>query len=135
MNCEYCGATIPAGAGNCPACGAAVTVQVVQSGQALQPAASFQPGYTPQPGYTAFSQQGTQVALGRRSRVVYIMLAIFLGCLGIHNFYANRIAPGLAQLLVTIFLSWLVYPLLLIWAWIIVECCVIKVDGRGVPFD
>ena len=135
MNCEYCGAAIPAGAGNCPSCGAAVAVQVVQPEQVLRPAANFQPGYTPQPGCPISPQQGTQIALGRRARVVYIMLAIFLGLLGIHNFYANRIAPGLAQLLMTIFLGWLIFPLLFILIWIIVECCVIKVDGRGVPFD
>ena len=151
MNCEYCGAAIPPGAGNCPSCGAAVTVQVSPPVQVAQPTPAPQPyapppgypapppGYpAPQPGYPA-PQPGypfqPQVALGQRARVVYIMLGIFFGIFGIHNFYANRAAPGLGQLLVTIFLGWLGYPLLLVWIWAIVECCTIKADGRGTPFD
>ena len=38
-----------------------------------------------------------------KSRGVYIILGLFFGCLGIHNFYAGRNGVGVAQLLITIF--------------------------------
>ncbi len=37
-----------------------------------------------------------------KSRVVYIMLGIFLGLLGIHNFYAGYFRKGVAQIIVSV---------------------------------
>ena len=121
MNCEYCGAAIPAGANNCPSCGAAVTAQ------ASQPAP--QPGYVPQPGYPP------QAAAGQKSRTVYIVLAIFFGGLGIHNFYAGRFTQGAIQLAITLLLGWLVIPWLAVEVWSLIECFTITADGKGVPFN
>lgn len=121
MNCEYCGAALPAGANNCPSCGAAVTEQ------APQPA--LQPGYVPQPGYPP------QAAAEQKSRVVYILLGIFLGGLGIHNFYAGRWTSGAIQLAITLLLSWLVVPIIFVWGWVIYELCTVRADGKGVPFQ
>ncbi len=70
-----------------------------------------------------------------KSRVVYILLALFLGTFGIHNFYAGYVGRGLAQLLITIFLFWLVVPLLAVWIWVIVEMIVIDKDAQGVKFN
>lgn len=70
-----------------------------------------------------------------KSRVAYILLALFLGCFGIHNFYAGYIGRGLAQLLITLFLFWLIVPLLAVWIWVIVEMIVIDKDAKGVKFN
>lgn len=43
------------------------------------------------------------------NKVIYIVLAIFLGGLGIHKFYANRTMAGIIYLL----LSWTFIPVLL----------------------
>jgi TM2 domain-containing membrane protein YozV/DNA-directed RNA polymerase subunit RPC12/RpoP len=66
------------------------------------------------------------------SRAVYILLGLFLGAFGVHNFAAGRTGPAVAQLLVTIFLFWLIVPVIVIWIWVIIELCSVTRDGRGV---
>ena len=66
-----------------------------------------------------------------KSRVAYILFAIFLGGLGIHNFYAGYTGKALAQLLITIFTWWLIFPVFAIAIWAIIEACVVKVDAEG----
>lgn len=126
MNCEFCGAAIPPGAGNCPACGATVTASSAQAAPAAapQPAPAFQPGAavpgTPEP----------------KSRLAYILLGVFLGTLGIHNFYAGRTTPGIIQLLLTLVGGPLTCGATCVaaWIWAIVEICTVKADGKGLPF-
>ena len=66
---------------------------------------------------------------GPKSRLIYILLALFLGIFGIHNFYAGYWGKGLIQLLLTLFsfflLSFIVY------IWVIVEVVTIKTDASG----
>lgn len=71
-------------------------------------------------------------ATEQKSRILYILLAIFLGSLGIHNFYAKRIGSGIIQLLITVLSAGAAAALPVVWAWI--EIFVVKKDGRGVPF-
>ena len=81
-----------------------------------------------------------------KSRMVYIILALFLGYIGIHNFYAGRFLPGLFQLIgvpligiILIVLTFLtgVAALLLVpfaffaFLWPILEIVFVKKDGRG----
>lgn len=70
-----------------------------------------------------------------RSRLAYIIIAIFLGALGIHNFYAGRTSQGVIQLLATILTGWLVIPLLAVWIWVLVEICTVTTDGDGLMFS
>ena len=52
-----------------------------------------------------------------KQRIVYILLALLLGGLGIHNFYAGHTGRAVAQLLITIFVAftfWLILPLFLL---------------------
>jgi TM2 domain-containing membrane protein YozV len=67
--------------------------------------------------------------------LAYILLGLFLGALGIHNFYAGHSSAAVAQLLITILAGWLVIPLFIVWIWIIVEICTVTSDGQGVPFQ
>ena len=69
-----------------------------------------------------------------KSRVVYILLALFLGGLGIHNFYAGYTTKGVIQLLVTLLLGWLVIPAIGVWIWCIIEIITVKKDAKGVAF-
>lgn len=68
-----------------------------------------------------------------KSRGVYIVLGLLLGGLGIHNFYAGRIGPGIAQLLIMIFTFWLILPIFIIGLWVIIEVIVVNRDGHGQP--
>ena len=70
-----------------------------------------------------------------KSRISYILLGIFLGCLGIHNFYAGYVGRAVAQLLITLFTGWLIIPWFAVWIWCIVEVCTVRVDARGIKFD
>lgn len=69
-----------------------------------------------------------------KTRMAYILLGVFLGCLGIHNFYAGRSGVAIAQLLITLVTCWLVFPLFAVWVWVIVEICTVTKDGKGKTF-
>ena len=121
MKCMYCNNEVPAGAVNCPSCGAAVQQQPQQP-------------YPHQPGAPA----GAPVV--QKSRILYQVLAFFLGQLGIHNFYAGRITIACIQLAITIIGNIIAIGVLgasggvgpvIIWA--LVEIFVVKKDGRGIP--
>jgi TM2 domain-containing membrane protein YozV len=66
-----------------------------------------------------------------KSRAAYVVLGIFLGGLGIHNFYAGHTGRGLAQLLLMIFTGWMCFPVFVIWLWNIIEIIVTDTDGSG----
>ena len=67
-----------------------------------------------------------------KSRLAYILLAIFLGTLGIHNFYAGYSGKGIAQLLISVLTLGVLSPI--VWIWAIVEICTVDKDAAGVPF-
>lgn len=68
-------------------------------------------------------------------RGLYVLLGLFLGFLGIHDFYAGRIRWAMSHLLFTIFLGWLLVPLVLLAFVIFIELCVVTRDGRGNPMQ
>ena len=70
-----------------------------------------------------------------KSRLAYILLGLFLGGFGIHNFYAGYSGRGIAQLLITLFLFWTVVAPIAIFIWVIIEICTVAKDAQGVPFN
>lgn len=66
-----------------------------------------------------------------KSRVAYILLGVFLGAFGVHNFYAGYVGRGIAQLLLTLFTCG--YAALIVFIWSIVEIIVVDRDAKGVP--
>lgn len=124
MKCEYCDNEVPYGVSRCPSCGA--TVMAIE-GSVI----SLSPPLTSKDSLASRQPHDEE----QKSRVVYVILGIFLGVLGIHNFYAGRTYCGLAQLLTTLLLGWLILPVLGIWIWTIVEICTIKCDGDGLRFS
>lgn len=69
-----------------------------------------------------------------KSRLIYILLALFLGMLGIHNLYAGRTGAGLTQLLMMLFTSWLLFPILIVFVWVLIDIIAVTTDGAGRPF-
>lgn len=72
-----------------------------------------------------------------KSRIVFMLLGLFLGGIGVHNFYAGHIAKGVFQLLFALLgVSWLgpmscgaVYVL---WGiYILIDSVVTSHDGDG----
>jgi TM2 domain-containing membrane protein YozV len=70
-----------------------------------------------------------------KSRGVFIILGLFLGCLGIHNFYAGYYGRGAAQLLITIFLGWIYIGFIITGIWAIIELFVVDTDALGTPMN
>lgn len=56
-----------------------------------------------------------------KKKIVALLLAIFLGQLGIHNFYLGYTKKGVIQLCVSLLLSWTYVAPLAIWIWALVE--------------
>jgi TM2 domain-containing protein/RING finger family protein len=68
-----------------------------------------------------------------RNRVTYILLGVFLGALGVHNFYAGYVRKAAAQLCISLFTCF--YASFVSWIWAIVEVCTITEDSEGVQFS
>ena len=74
-------------------------------------------------------------AYGRsqKSRTTYIVLGIFLGAFGVHNFYSGYVGRAVGQLCLTVltvgFLG------LVSWVWAIVEVCIVEKDSTGLTFS
>jgi len=72
----------------------------------------------------------------RCSRPIYVIAAVFLGSLGVHNFIAGRKKPAFIQLgMGTI--GWLLFgiPPMLAALWALYEAFSVVEDGNGVPFN
>jgi hypothetical protein len=83
-----------------------------------------------QPPYLA---SGMAYGLSPKSRSTYIVLGIFLGALGIHNFYAGYTGRAVGQLCLTVLT--LGYLGVASWIWAIIEICVVTKDSRGLALN
>jgi TM2 domain-containing membrane protein YozV len=81
------------------------------------------PGYA-QPAHV----QGRQP----KSRTTYIVLGIFLGALGAHNFYSGYTGRAIGQLCLSVLT--LFYLAIVSWIWAIVEICIVDKDSAGIQF-
>ena len=71
-----------------------------------------------------------------KSRTAYVLLGLFLGGLGIHNFYAGYTGRGVAQLLITLFVGWcMCFPWIAVMVWVLVEVCSVTHDAQGNQFS
>lgn len=68
-----------------------------------------------------------------KSRTSYIVLGIFLGALGIHNFYAGYTGRAVGQLCLTVLT--LGYLGVVSWIWAIIEICTVEKDSTGLRFS
>lgn len=68
-----------------------------------------------------------------KSRTTYIVLGIFLGGLGIHNFYAGYTGRAVGQLCLTVLTLGSLG--IVSWVWAIVEICIMEKDSTGLRFS
>lgn len=118
MNCQYCNNPVPANVTTCPSCGAQITQQQAQQQPPQQPQVVIMQQAAPQ--------------TPPKSRIAYQLLALFLGGLGIHNFYAGRTGAAIAQLLITLLLGWTGIAFAIVCLWVLIEIFAVKIDGKGV---
>lgn len=69
-----------------------------------------------------------------KSRVVYVLLGLFFGCFGIHNFYATRTKFAVIQLIITVVLGWLIIGVVITGIWALAEVITVTEDGEGNKF-
>lgn len=70
-----------------------------------------------------------------KSRTAYVLLGLFLGCLGIHNFFAGYTGKAIAQLLISLLIGWLIIPLIVVSIWVLIEICTVTQDAQGNQFS
>ena len=138
--CSQCGAPVRDGAINCEYCGAAIRQPVQQPTyqQPVQQHGYQQPGYQQpgyqqpvyqqpvyqqpipvQPVYVAQPYNAERANWPVKSKMVAILLAFFLGGLGIHRFYLGDSGKGLLYLL----FCWTFVPSILAFVDFIVMLC------------
>jgi TM2 domain-containing membrane protein YozV len=163
--CPYCSETILAKARKCKHCGEMLDdagaappsarreaspnedLPTVEELTSRPPPTSPQPAYQAPP-YSGADRWPTSVArqvhgffgeheISPISRTVYILLGVFLGGLGIHNFVAERTAIAACQLAIFVVsfpLLCLGIGFLTIWVpsvWAIVDIVAVQHDGQG----
>jgi len=79
--------------------------------------------------YAAPASQSLPIA---RNRAIYILLALFLGIFGAHNFYAGYQGRAICQLLITLLLGWLLIGVMITGLWALVEMITVETDASGV---
>jgi len=67
-----------------------------------------------------------------KTRVIFVLLGIFLGMFGVHNFYAGYAKKGAIQLCVTLLSCF--YLAVISWVWAIIEICTVNQDADGTQF-
>lgn len=70
---------------------------------------------------------------GQKSQLIYVILALFFGAFGLHNFYANRWGRGLIQLLLTIGTGFVGAVISSLWS--VINIFTIETDGDGKSFE
>ena len=101
----------------------------------MQPPTGFQ---WPQQGTQQQMQQGVMFHGQQKNKIVAGLLGLFLGTLGIHNFYLGYAGKGIAQLLMTILSFGFLSPVT--WLWSLIESILILtdsnyLDARGIPLN
>ena len=134
MYCKNCGHPVEDGAAACTMCGSYVgrgEKYCRNCGNPVQPGAAvcMNCGFALSGG-KAFAPPGA------KSKMAAGLLGIFLGGLGIHNFYLGYTGKGVAQLLLTLLSFGLLSEISIIWGLvegIMILCGNIDTDANGVP--
>ena len=85
------------------------------------------------PAWNAYPQPGPEAGLQTKSRTTFIILGIFLGMLGVHNFYAGYTSKAVGQLCLSVLT--LGYLAVASWIWAIIEICIVDKDSAGIQFS
>ena len=107
MNCPNCHNVIADGSNFCSYCGAKIMLNQVN---------------------ISYNNQQYIVSSGK-SRIAYILLGIFLGSWGIHNFYAGYTDKAIIQLVLGLISCGMISAI-----WAIIDVCTVTCDANGFAF-
>src|SRR5438270_8534225 len=68
-----------------------------------------------------------------KSKITFILLGLFLGAVGGHNFYAGYTSKAVIQLCLTVLTIGYGSPMS--WIWAVIEICIVDRDNKGVQFS
>jgi hypothetical protein len=83
----------------------------------------------PPPPHTLGTESPAEVST--KSRVAFILLGVFLGGFGAHNFYIGRTGRAVTQLLLCLFLFWTIIAPVAVGIWVIVELITTERDSEN----
>ncbi len=135
--CKNCGAVMDDSFNNCTNCGAILESAPAQP--TVQPAAGQVPPQQPQqPMYNQQPMYGQPYPVdpNTKSKLAAGLLGIFLGSLGVHNFYLGYTGKAVAQLLITLLTCGIGAIVTSIWGLIegiFILTGKINVDAQGRP--
>jgi hypothetical protein len=73
------------------------------------------------------------VAARPRRRIIFVLLGICFGFLGLHNFYARHFRMGILQLSLSSICAVLGVGVIVVWLWAMVETILVWRDPKGLP--
>lgn len=132
-------------------CAPAEEPKVAVSGLEVAAAAAIRPAPVAYPAPSMSSVHGTGVAVApqpsapiihsaityvpepqARNKMTFVLLGIFLGAFGGHNFYAGYYGKATVQLCLTLLTLGFGGPMS--WIWAVIEVCIVSEDSKGVQF-
>ena len=143
MKCAYCQGPVSQNESQCPNCGAPINMQLNDTQKSSNIAdnctkeqennsnkSKISPLNFSAGTYNKYKED-EEIFNTKKSRSIYILSALFLGVLGIHNFYAGYYWWAIIQLLLTATGAgfFVVVP------WVLIEIFVIKKDAKGRPLE
>ena len=84
---------------------------------------------------TIVQQNNNSTDDGAKKLWIYLLLAFFLGHLGIHDFYAGYTQKGVIKLIITLLIGWLIVPLIIVEIWVICQMITVRIDANGNLFE
>ena len=134
MNCKHCGQLIEGNMAFCPHCGKATAEEPPKSENTHAYESIPAPEVTPVPPAAPVMEQKSRTVAG----LLGILCGLFLGGLGIHNFYLGYTKKAVAQLLICILGACLIVGPLASGLWCLIEGIMIvagsiNTDANGVP--
>lgn len=84
---------------------------------------------------TIVQQNNSSTDNGAKKLWIYLLLAFFLGHLGIHDFYAGYTQTGVIKLIITLLIGWLIIPLIAVEIWVICQMITVRIDANGNLFE
>lgn len=105
LSCTQCGAPIDSTQDKCPYCGSAIEHAAPPQYQAAPDQAypPIYPAYPLPPGGSQdyYTYDGINMSWPIRNKTTAALLAIFLGCFGVHKFYLGKTGAGVLYLFLT----------------------------------